>query len=200
MEGSPKKHFQAWDSKIQSIGMPAWLYLGSFREQVFEDQRLLELTQALEGYHRYRFPESSEKSSEHVAKLKEILEACPEGHRKWLNGELAYSHEPSLRSRLKELFTIHKGIVYWLTGSWKNARDCIGRIVDHRNELSHCIGDGSTSFTGLTRNRTIRVMQAVLAMLLWEEAEFSEAQVENIIKKNWAYSQLQKRMAEYAES
>jgi len=200
MEDCPQKHFQAWDRKIQSIGLPAWLYLGSFRERVFEDQRFLELAQALEGYHRYRFPQSSEKTNEHTDKLTQILEACPEEHRDWLNGKLGFSHEPTLRSRLKELFTIHKGIVSWFTGSWKNAKDCIGRIVDYRNELSHCLGDGSTAFTGLIRYRTIRVMQVVLAMMLLEDAEFSHAQIENILKNNWAYSQLQKRLAEDSDS
>jgi hypothetical protein len=200
MEGAPQKHFQAWESKIQSIGMSAWLYLGSFREQVFEDQRFLELAQALEGYHRYRFPESSEKNYEHTEKLKQILDACPEDHREWLDGKLAYSHEPSLRNRLKGLFTIHKGVISWLTGSWKDATECICRIVDHRNELSHCLGDGSPSLDGLSRNRTIRVMQAALALLLLEDAEFSEAQIERIIKNNWGYSQLHKRLTETESS
>ena len=159
----------------------------------------MELAQALEGYHRYRFPEQSEKTSEHEGKLEQILEGCPEVHQKWLDAKLKYSHEPSLRHRLKDLFKGQKALVSWLAGSWKNSKELIGRIVDNRNQYSHCLGDGKT-FTGLHRNRTIRVMQAILAMLLLEEAEFSNEQIERIIKNNWGYSQLQKRLTDETES
>lgn len=199
IEDDPQKYFQAWASKLSEIGMPVWMYLGSFREQVYEDQRFMELAQALEGYHRYRFPEKPEKTSEHEGKLEQILEGCPGVHQEWLATKLAYSHEPSLRSRLKELVEVQKDIATWLAGSWKNAKDFIGQIVNNRNQHAHCLDDGKT-FTGLHRNRTIRVMQAMLAMLLLKEAGFSDEQVEKIIKNNWGYSQLQKCLTEEAES
>ena len=137
IQDDPQKYFQAWASKLPLIGMPVWLYLGSFRELLYEDQRFMELAQALEGYHRYRFPEKSKKTSKHERKLEEILEGCPEVHQKWLTTKLAYSHEPSLRSRLKELFKVQKDIVTWFTGSWTALSEKKHETDIYLKRLSH---------------------------------------------------------------
>lgn len=196
IEEEPTHYLNQWLNRVPNIGMPLWLYLGSFREGMYEDQRFMELAQALEGYHRYRFPEKSEKTAEHEAKLSALLTCCPEESKKWLSQKLEYSHEPSLRKRLKDLFSEHKQSIQSLTGSWKNAKDTIGTIVTVRNTYAHCLGDDPRAFTGHLRHRTVRLMRAVMAMLLLEDAGFKKEQIEKIASNDWGFKQLQRYFCE----
>ena len=190
IEHDPKYYFQAWIENIDKIGMPVWLYLGSFREGLYEDQRFMELAQALEGFHRYRFPESSEPTEEHQSKLKSIIDGCPEDYQKWLTGKLKHSHEPHLPSRLKELFDEHDELFTWLADSKTNKNIAKELIVRIRNHQAHCKSIDDSPFSSILRFHINRYMQYVLAALLLKETNFSDEQISSIIKGNWKGKQV----------
>lgn len=193
LEHDPKKYFQAWFDKIKPIGMPVWLYLGSFNKQIYLDQRFMELAQGLEGFHRYLFPSASAATEEHKQKIDSITTVCPAEHQRWLKQKSSYSHEPSLRKRLKELFSQHEDIISWLLGSKKNATILISTIVDARNQYAHCLDSCLTASPPNKRFDVTIKMQAVFGMLLLKESGFTDNQIQNIIQHNWRYSQLQER-------
>jgi hypothetical protein len=67
------------------------------------ETRFLLLAQATELYHRQRFPGGQLDPDEHAERVTTILDSVPSAHREWLEAELEYSNEPSLRHRLKRL-------------------------------------------------------------------------------------------------
>lgn len=63
-----------------------------------------------------------------------IQEVVPEEHREWLTEKLRYSHEPSLRQRLRELLSLHDRE----TVSFTMPRDrFVSSVVSTRNYLTH---------------------------------------------------------------
>ena len=69
---------------------------------MYMEHRFLSIVQALEGYHRRRFPGQDLTTEQHRARLDAIIGAAPAEHRKWLSEKLAYSNEVSQRKRLRE--------------------------------------------------------------------------------------------------
>ncbi|QDU05922.1 hypothetical protein V6x_56660 [Gimesia chilikensis] len=190
IEQDPQKYFQAWIENIDKIGMPVWLYLGSFREDLYEDQRFMELAQALEGFHRYKFPETSNITEYHENRLNVILGNCPKEYRKWLSGNLGHTHEPKLPSRLKQLFNEHNELFIWLADSKTNKNIAKELIVRIRNHQAHCKSIDDSPFSSILRFHLNRYMQYVLAALLLKETNFSDEQISRIIKSNWKGKQV----------
>lgn len=190
IEQHPQKHFQAWVEKIDLIGMPIWLYLASLHENKYQEQIFMELTQGLEGFHRYRFPDPSEPTEEHQSKVESIIAGCPEEYQKWLAGKLKHSHEPNLQSRLKELFNEQVELFTWLANSKKNKNEVKELIVKIRNHQAHCLSASSDVVSLNLRFNINRYMQFVLATLFLKEINFSDEQIENIIKNNWTGQQI----------
>ena len=190
IEQDPQKYFQAWIENIDKIGMPVWLYLGSFRGGLYEDQRFMELAQALEGFHRYRFPDTSEPTEEHQSMVKSIIDGCPKDSQEWLESKLMHSHEPTLRKRLKELCKEQNDLVSWMTTSTKTKNRVIGLIVELRNHQAHCKSIDESPVSSILRFHINRYMQFVLAALLLKETNFSDEQISSIIKGNWKGKQV----------
>ena len=196
IKDAPQKHFQAWVDNIDLIGMPIWLYLGSYRKFTYEDQKFMELAQGLEGFHRYRFPEASESSEDHQIKIKSILDNFPDVYYEWLNGKMMHSHEPTLRKRLKELCNEQDEIVSWLTNTKKTRNRVIGLIVDNRNQYAHCLSLDTGTVTINLRFNLNRFMQFVFAALLLNETKFTNEQILEIFKDNWICQQVPKVLNE----
>jgi hypothetical protein len=77
----------------------------------------------------YELPEEK-----HKKRLEEVFITVPEKHKEWLEEELAYSNEPTLRKRLKEILNKYSKI----TGSLiKNRKSFINKVVVTRNYLTH---------------------------------------------------------------
>lgn len=196
IEHDPQKYIQAWIENLDSIGMPAWLYLGSLSESIYPDQRFLELARALEGFHRYKYANLSETTEEHKNRLKSIIESCPKEYQKWLEGQLGnYSHEPKLPSRLKQLFKQQNEIVIWLAKSKPNMNRVKELIRIIRNHQAHCKSNDEQPVSIFLLIHINRYMQFVFAALLLQEIQFSDEQISNIIKSNWIGSQLPEQLS-----
>jgi len=78
----------------------------------------------------YELPEE-----EHAKRLEEIIKAAPSQHKEWLKNKLAYSNEPSLRKRLKEIFNEIRDVIP--KEIFPDEEYFIGKVVDTRNYLTH---------------------------------------------------------------
>jgi hypothetical protein len=136
------------------------LFLGTlYNPQAFIEQQFLSLVTALEVYNR-RTMSAPEPPEKHEKRKQEILEAVPDEHRSWLERVLAFTREPTLEVRLREIFRKHLEVAQAIVGrSIKAGSDFIKEVVDARNYRAH-FGERSEgkatrgqSFIRSTRNR-----------------------------------------------
>lgn len=99
---------------------------------VYSETRFLNAVQAIEALHRRLLAGAPDPAD--VVARGAALAACPPEHRKWLEVKLTYSHEPTLRKRLRETIDhVGPGLrpIIPRPGSF------IDRVVRARNDLTH---------------------------------------------------------------
>ena len=128
-----------WFEKAERLGPVNDLYFATaYGSQAYLDDRFLSLVQGVEAYHRRALGTTELPEGEHERRIKEVLGATPEAHKGWLRGKLAYSNEPSLRKRLKEISRHDREVMEPIFGDSKKERvNFVGKVVDTRNYLTH---------------------------------------------------------------
>ena len=101
--------------------------------QTYLNEKFLTLARGLEAYHKRKFDENRMDDAEFDELVENIVNQCPEEHRKWLNGVLKHANKVSLRKRLKDIIEPFKEVI----GNGTKRGKLIGRIVDERNDLTH---------------------------------------------------------------
>jgi hypothetical protein len=101
-------------------------------ESIFLETQFLLVAQALEMYHRRKYPVSEAVAEVHRERLAAILKACPDHHRKWLQEKLAFSHELTLIDRIREVF----GDIRYAASGYADDK-LAKKIRDTRNFLTH---------------------------------------------------------------
>lgn len=137
----------------------------------------LNLVQAVEAYHRITMQDTDQLKMENRERLDRLLSYLPEGDDKtWLEQKLAYSYEPGLRKRLKELFELNKMLIFSAPEPTnKLINRLIENIVNKRNYLTHL--DGSSKNISLQPNILLiynRVLKQLLTVLLLRSLGFEE--------------------------
>ncbi|GAH67932.1 unnamed protein product, partial [marine sediment metagenome] len=86
----------AWFEKAARLQPVIDLHLAPvYNPQMQPENQLLAAVQALEALYRRTRENRELPEDEHAARMTEILAGVPDQHRKWLQGRLAYSNEPS---------------------------------------------------------------------------------------------------------
>jgi len=188
LENSPETYVNEWLAKVHGIAMPISLYLEAASEDdAYEETRFSFLCQALEGYHRYANAGTSKPSKEQRDQMKSILDAAPLQHRKWLRDKLQFSHEPSLRKRLRNLCERYPETVKWLVGPRKKVKILVSLIVKHRHDLAHCLqGQRPTRSGGAIQKaqESLEIMKTMMFMCFLTEMGFTKDQIDEIVRGN----------------
>lgn len=160
------------------------LLLDSFHNKgKFNENRFLNIVQALETYHR-RFKKNEVCSEvEHKKMIKEIIDSVDNSNKNWLQERLYFSNEPTLHNRLLELLnsfsieTIDKIIVdkEQFIKDTKNSRNYYTHY-DERLKIKAI--KGGKLFT-LTEK-----LKVILITVILLETGFSEEQIRNLFKRN----------------
>lgn len=199
IDSKPQEYFERWGELIDTIDMPIWLYLGSFEEFIYEDQRFMELAQAFEGYHRKKNPINESIIAEFDQKRKSILDTCPEECKEWFISNTEYSYEPSLGKRLREMLKGQDDLAKWFTKNSRLRSNLVQLIVDYRNGFAHCLVIDTEKFTPELRYRIAVFMQYFFAALILVEIGLSKEIVYEIITSNWTALQTPRLLQETLE-
>ena len=101
--------------------------------QSYLEVRFLRLAQGIETLHR-RNSQDTEMPEDEFNELKQsIIGSCPAEKKQWLERELKYANELSLRQRIKAMIQPFQP---WF-GSQKESRRLVNLVVDTRNYLTH---------------------------------------------------------------
>jgi hypothetical protein len=130
---------ERWIARAEVLLHPVYrLYLGTvYDPQIFLEQRLLSLVQALEAYPRRTTAATDLPEDEHEKRLEAILGAVPEGHREWLEGKLRYSNESNLRKRINDIFEEHPQTSDSVVGISNKDKKSFVNVIDTRNYRTH---------------------------------------------------------------
>ena len=181
-------YIQKWLNITDEIQHICDIYFGlKYTESIdFMESYFLSIAQAVESYHRLKINTLKTSSQDHKDKLEEIYDAVPEKHRDWLKEKLAFSHEPTLKDRLDELITIHKGIIQPFLCDANNINNFTKRIKNTRNYYTHY--DQSLDGKYAKGSELFRLAQVLsfllLSCLLSELGCTSERCVELVSKSN----------------
>jgi len=132
------------------------------KDYSFNENSFLNQCQALELLHRrlYNIKESDLRL--HDKRLKEILDSIEDtSYKKWLSEKLNYSHEPSLRKRLRELFLEIDKVE--IVKRINPDKDFIESVVNNRNYYTHY---DTTLPKGALKNKQLWKLTIKLKILL----------------------------------
>lgn len=121
------------------------------RHDLIAEEGFLNAVKACESFHRSILADPA--SEEHEERLREILDAVPSTHRKWLKWRLRHSDEPSLQRRLEELWQFAGSNVAGFLPI--EASDLIAKTVAGRNFLTHYSGDAKPTAPNLSELPTL---------------------------------------------
>lgn len=163
------------------------LFEGFYTPGKFDENRFLNISQAIETFHRRFRKNELLPNDQHKLKLKEILASVTPKYKDWLQGRLHFSNEPTLHMRLEELIkeltnkTIRKII--------KDTETFIKDVKNSRNYYTHYdkslekkAKKGGDLFI-LTEKLKVILVCAVL-----KENGFGEMQIEALLERNeWKF-------------
>jgi len=129
--------FLTWRKKRDAFGPAAYLYTGARRATVmYVEHRFVNLIWGLEAFHRQRFIVDEDTGL--TRKIERIVETVGKSDKSWLRYKLKNAGEPSLQSRLFDIFKLLP-----LPWNWHNLRNFTKGCADTRNDLSHYGGPRS---------------------------------------------------------
>jgi ApeA N-terminal domain 1/Apea-like HEPN len=116
-----------------------------YSESLFLESTFQLLVQAIEGWHRARYPEDGKlPKAAHRERVEAILASTPEEHREWAGGLLRSFNSASLLQRIGTMLEKHDDLV----GPVLTEMDppFAGQIRDMRNALAHSSTPGADGY------------------------------------------------------
>jgi len=178
--------FRRWLESCNLLQPAFDLYFSmQLRDPGFQELRFLGLVQALESLHRLRHQD--QPSPKHQERLKRLTKPFGRKDRRWLEGKLRYSHEPTLSERITDLLQPFGD----LFGEPEQRKVLVKKISDTRNYLTHYSPDlkhraiePSKLLPYLFRLRVLFILHCLL------ELSFSAAEARQLVENNDKLSQM----------
>jgi hypothetical protein len=186
----------AWVNVCEQLEVVIDLHFASdYAGFVYGETRFMNAAQAIEAYHRRRFPADPEQKD--IANRECAIDACPEVVRPWLEEKLRYSHEPGLRRRVKDLFAFSGKATapFWRSG--KEQANLVARIVEARNGLTHWDPAKPTTIDGRDLRALSGLLRILLVVCILRELGLSEDDAYSALSSNRRY---QFEVSEFADT
>lgn len=203
----PQKYFGNWFRFFAELRAPISLFIDSIsRRNSYSPERFFNLMSALEGLHRFKFPTLSQPKGSHTEKVTSILDSVSAKHRSWLEEKLRYSHEPSLRRRLKDLTKPFEDLFGWFVGAsgnswrqreWRNK--VTGAMADARNSIAHSLPEPKPD-PGTCYYHFTRIGESLMSMWLMAEIGIDGKLVESRMKRNSFTTQYREELVEFLQA
>lgn len=179
-----KTIFQKWCNLYVVIG-PVIDNMEEFfgKRAVLVENRFLNVMQALETFHRRMRPNQKISKEAHKIRINEILASIPLKHQEWLKERLNFSNEPSLHSRLEDLFNeINPFLKEHLFSDYERI---ILNSKNSRNYYTHYDKKmEKKSLKGADLHYLTQKLNIFLIILLLQETGFSKEKTTEIIESS----------------
>jgi hypothetical protein len=155
------------------------------------ENKFLNVIQGIETFHRRMRKNCKESKVVHKKRVVEIIKSCPADYKLWLNGKLDFSNEPTLHSRLENLFNeIDNDLKNHL---FPNTENIILQAKNSRNYYTHY--DKALEKKALKGTELLYLTERLkifLLIILLKETNISNDKANLIIKEssNWLFNHL----------
>lgn len=177
----------AWFEVYERLDTVIDLFLGvSYNPKQYTTSNFLNLTQALEAYHRHldqdKYLPIPDYEAVYNAMVPCIPKHTPTELKESLRSKLKYGNEFSLRSRLRRLFrSLNEDQQQLVTPNFK---EFIGRVVDTRNYYTHYDKSlGADAAQGLELIEMNKQLSALILLILYKELQINEDAIKAAISK-----------------
>ena len=163
------------------------LYLGCmYNPHAYLEQKFLNVIQALESYHRLKVRRIELPEQQHEERIAKILGSVPVQYRKWLEGKLSHSNEPTLAMRLRDLLGSYPEVASSIAG---DQHEFVRKVVDTRHYLTH--HDRKLKDRSVEGEELFNVSQklnVLVAVCLMKELGFGSQEIYALIRRNRKYA------------
>ena len=135
-----KVRYRDWIDIYNTKNPATAIFFGlKYRRETFIDELFLDLMHILEDYHRHSadFRQNIEPDRQFDDKIADILNVCPEKHKKWLRNALKHSNEINLEWRINDILKYFSLIISKLIPDKKARNQTVKKMVASRNYLTH---------------------------------------------------------------
>jgi hypothetical protein len=124
-----------WYRHREQLESIIFLLMDSYYQETFNENNFLNISQAIESFHR-RFINNRVLSKEdYEKKISEIVENVPLIHQDWLKEKLHFSNSPTLKDRLEDLINNNK--INFIEEIIPDKPKFIKKVRDTRNYYTH---------------------------------------------------------------
>lgn len=163
---------------VLNLLMETFYQRGSFNENKF-----LNMAQALETFHRRRRKNNILTEKQHEKRINEILKSIPIKHKDFINGRLIHSNEPSLHMRLDSLFKEFNTKTFSKIVTDKDK--FIKQTKDSRNFYTHYDKKmGKKALKGAELFYLTERLKVILVSAVLSETGFSYDLIEKLLERN----------------
>jgi len=172
-------------------GALSLLFSTDYKPDMYVEQRFLSILHAAEALHR-AINGGTEPDEEHTSRLREILDGAPDKHRSWLEEKLRYSHEFSLRKRIRQLISESGEVGARLVA---NPRKWVELLVDLRGGLVHRAHEPKENPSDFTQYREYAdCLALILKDALLRQIIADADKAHSVILKSWEFHMLSRSM------
>jgi hypothetical protein len=171
---------QRWFQAFDELAAVLDLFFATRHMRMFEENRFLNLVQALEAYHRRRMGGRPDEAA-HAARVASIMGSAPSTHRAWLGELLRHAGEYSFADRIGVLVDAHP----WLIGDIiAKKKKFVGTVAQSRHFHTHwdpaAVGTAPTSTALWPLNERLVVLAEAC---LLSELGIPEEKVASMIRR-----------------
>lgn len=165
-----------WFDKKDRLGVVLNLYFKNmYVQEPFATERFMDLSRAIEVYHRRSFKSYIDAKEVHDERIKKIEEAIPE-YSKWLKANLSFSNEKKLQMRLDEIIEQHPST---LKNSTPESIAKFTQILRQtRNYHTHYGDPGSQALVDSSKlSRFSQSLKIILDVIIMNEMGFDDNEI-----------------------
>lgn len=180
-----------WFDKKERLEVILNLYFKNmYTQEPYATERFMDLSRAIEIYHRKTFENKIDKKEVHEERMKKIINSIPD-YKVWLKENLSFSNEKKLQTRLDEIIDRHP---LTLGNSSKEAIEQFTQILRHtRNYHTHYGKPGSRTIIDSDKiSRFSQGLKIILDVIILYEIGFSDSEItmlserlKRFLKRNW---------------
>ena len=182
---------QNWFKNKNQLDVILNLYFKNmYVQEPFATERFMDLSRAIEVYHRRRFPSNIDTKEVHCERMKEIENAIPK-YSSWLKENLSFSNQKNLQTRLDEIIQDHPSTLG--NSELESIADFTQMLRHTRNYHTHYDNPASQAITDSDKiSRFSQGLKLVLDVIIMGEMGFDDNPIcvvsnplRRSLKQNW---------------
>jgi hypothetical protein len=168
-----------WFKKRDRLEPIVTLYFSTlYNSYLYLENNFLSLVQAVESYHRRTFETKEFEEEEKNTLIEQVLNAIDSKYHKVITRKLNYIHEPSLRTRLKEIFDEHRSVL----DKYIRRKQFCDKAYVSRNYYTHYDEDLKEQVDKIDLIDLINKLEIVIEVCLLKELGFSLKEIEECLQ------------------